>query len=285
MMESLRVITLATRPHYLEMAHNLALSCFLHGVKVTVMTDKKYGDPVFADEIVITPEGTGPRSSMILKEESLRHSSGNFPHAFLDADVLMLNSGENVETAANKYGFHYPAYRALPDEYRWAFREHARVIASRFGVLKTTRLPQVNGGFFCWIPGHDLAYSYDISFSEAKKWLWEKEKSNHDELVSMLALAKIGVYQELTDTCLSWWTTGSRSYDFNLLKASCVFRGKKRFPSFAHWGSTNTRPCSSCKGYKREYRQCVAVIKQKCLEKGIPESTVRFADSMILPER
>lgn len=280
---SLAVMTLAVKPHYYELAHNLALSCWLHGVAVHAMTDEVRGDPIFASEILVKPQSLGCEDVWRLKPTAVTLKDSPSLLAFVDSDCFMLNSAGPVEVALEGRSFHQPAERQMQASENWAFPEPARDIARRYGIPDSQPLPQINGGFFCWRPG-DEARAWLVAFEHALAWCTKELGIKREECAMMLANAKLGHPLDYSDTCISLWVTGNRSYDPRNMLFTCTDEyGARRRPTFGHFGSANTVPRVAPRDFGVEYRKHLDGIKQECLRRGLPAHVVHFAEHLTHP--
>ena len=282
--KTLTVVTLAVKPHYYELAHNLALSAWLHGTDVHVMTDEIRGNPIFKSEKLVLPASLGCEDIWRLKPTAIHLFEKHVGAlAFVDSDCLMLNSSGPALNALGDFDFHQPTERCILQHERWAFPVPAREIARRYGIPDENPLPQINGGFFCWRPG-EISNRWLAAFEDALAWCTKHLGIRREECAMMLANAKLRSPQHYSDACLSLWVTGNRVYSPNNTLFTCSDEyGKNRRPTFGHYGSANTVPRREPKDFGVEYRRQVHHIKEECLRRGLPAKTVYFAESLTHP--
>ena len=127
--ENFGVVTIANTDFYYELAKNLAKSCKLFNVPVTVLTDKHIDTDVFDRQIIIDIPNTYFEEIWLLKPNAINKVDHYDIACYVDADSLMFNSYEPCIAALGDRGFMQPNFKFIPENSNWAFKRSARSVA------------------------------------------------------------------------------------------------------------------------------------------------------------
>lgn len=255
------VVTIAVKDNYRELAINLAKSCKIFDVPVTVLTDKKTNNSIFDKEIEINVSNYNPEEIWLIKRKIIPMIENYNVACFIGADSLMFNNYLPCIEALEGRGIIQPNETYLSETNNWAFKRPARSVAIDYGISLDVKMPRINGDFFCWRVGHPESYQWAREFDDALIFMKKNELGIRDESAMFLTHLKMGLSQKdyyNTMSCL--WTTHDRKYDDDWKQFSCKNEfGIEIFPTFGHYGSCHTKRIES-NAFTYEYPERVKVL-------------------------
>lgn len=256
------VVTIANTPFYYQLAENLALSCKRFNVPVTLLTDKPTGNPIYDREIKIDIENDYFEEVWLMKPKSVLTVDHYSIACYVDADSLMFNDYLPCIEALEDRGFMQPNFKQIPENSNWAFRRTARSIATDYGISSDYPMPMLNGGYFCWRPGHWEAKLWVEEFYKALSWMKLNNLGIRDEAAMFLTHMKLKLSQKYYhDTMACLWATGVRNYSDDCKNFTCTDEfGKLIKPVFGHYGSAHIIPVPHS-SFTQEYSEQINKIK------------------------
>jgi hypothetical protein len=256
------VVTIANNPFYYRLAENLAMSCKKFNVPVTLLTDKLTNNPIFDKEIIIEIQNNYFEEVWLLKPKAILNVNHYNIACYVDADSLMLNNYFPCIDALEDRGFMQPNFKQIPEHDNWAFRRTARSVATDYGIPIDYPMPMLNGGYFCWRPGHLESKLWVEEFYKALSWMKENNLGIRDEAAMFLSHMKLKLSQKYyynTMSCL--WTTGNRKYSEDFTEFTCTDEfGKLTKPVFGHYGSCHITPVPTSP-FTQEYSAQIKKLK------------------------